>query len=112
MSIALASTTRNVPRWRVTRRDINLLLSITLPWLLMLSFVSGWAASLMGATEFGLHKYSSIAVFVVALAHLAMHWRSLAAYLRRLTSSGHHQRAASHEQGLARDVLAQVARQI
>jgi hypothetical protein len=69
------------------RRDINFILNVALPWLLILSFVSGWMASWLGLTEFGLHKYSSIAVFVIALAHLALHWRSLATHLRRLVGA-------------------------
>lgn len=73
-----------VQRWRLpARRDVNLILNIVLPGLLIVSFASGWLASWMGLTEFGLHKYSSLAVFVGALAHLALHWRSLAAHLRR-----------------------------
>jgi hypothetical protein len=41
---------------------------------------------MLGLTEFGLHKYSSIAVFVVALMHVGLHWRSLAAQIRRRLS--------------------------
>jgi ABC-type transporter Mla maintaining outer membrane lipid asymmetry permease subunit MlaE len=71
------------PRTRL-RRDINLILNVTLPVLLILSFMTGWVASWMGLTEFGLHKYTSIAVFVVAFGHLGLHWRSLMAHMRRL----------------------------
>jgi predicted ferric reductase len=76
-------------RWRLPgRRDINFVLNATLASLLILSFASGWLASWMGLTEFGLHKWTSIGVFVLALAHLALHWRSLAAHLRRRLGGG------------------------
>jgi predicted ferric reductase len=91
MAVTFLSPTRETGRlrWRLpARRDINFVLNITLPWLLILSFATGWIASWLGLTEFGLHKWSSIGVFVVALAHLALHWRSLAAHLRRL-GGGH-----------------------
>ena len=57
---------------------------MALPALLIVSFVSGWVASMLGLAEFGLHKYSSIAAFVAAGAHLALHWRSLVAQMKRL----------------------------
>src|SRR2546423_1212433 len=79
----------NRDRWRLPgRRDINLILNATLAWLLILSFASGWLASWMGLTDFGLHKWTSIGVFVLALAHIALHWRSLAANLRRRLGDG------------------------
>jgi hypothetical protein len=68
------------------QRRINFVLNVTLPGLLVLSFLTGWMASMLGLTEFGLHKYSSIAVFVVALMHVVLHWRSLAAQIRRRLS--------------------------
>jgi hypothetical protein len=74
-------------RWRgrSLKRDINVVLNAALPMLLIVSFVTGWIASLMGLTEFGLHKYSSIAVFVVALAHLVLHWRAFVTQMRRIS---------------------------
>lgn len=67
-----------------TRRNINVALNLMLPILLVTSFVTGWIASLFGLSEFGLHKYSSIAVFAVAGAHVALHWRSLSVQMLRL----------------------------
>jgi len=65
------------------RRDLNSILNVALPLLLILSFSSGWLAALLGLTDFGLHRYSSVAVFVVALGHVALHWRRLEMSLRR-----------------------------
>jgi hypothetical protein len=73
----------------VRRRQINVVLNMALPCLLVLSFISGWVASTMGFTEFGLHKYSSIAAFVVAAAHLVLHWRSMATQITRLRAGPH-----------------------
>jgi hypothetical protein len=75
-------------RWSVARRDISLAISLALAGLLIVSFVSGWIASLLGLTEFGLHKYSSLAVFGLGLVHLGLHWRPLAAQVRRLYGGG------------------------
>ena len=75
---------RFVARLPVRRRDINVALNLALPCLLVLSFVTGWIASLLGLTEFGVHKYTSIAAFVVACGHLVLHWRALAAQVGRL----------------------------
>ena len=75
-------------RWSVARRDISLAISLALAVLLVVSFVSGWMASLLGLTEFGLHKYSSLAVFALGLVHLGLHWRPLAAQVRRLFGGG------------------------
>jgi hypothetical protein len=50
--------------------------------LLVVSFATGWVASLLALTEFGLHKYTSIALVFLAAAHLARHWRSMAHQLR------------------------------
>jgi hypothetical protein len=70
-------------RHKLARREINLLINITLLGLVVLTFASGWAASLLGLTEFGLHKYSSIAMLVLAFSHIGLHWRSLAGQVRR-----------------------------
>src|SRR5712691_7481997 len=72
---------------RPARRDINLILNASLPVLLVVSFLSGWVASLLGLTEFGLHKYSSIAAFAAAGGHLMLHRRSLVAQMRHLRVS-------------------------
>ena len=75
-----------VPAGRPTRRDINVVLNLMLPTLLVMSFITGWIASLLGLSDFGLHKYSSFATFVVAAAHLGLHWRGLNAEILRLGS--------------------------
>ena|SRR5579859_2518801 len=69
---------------RSLRRTINISLNVLLPWLLIVSFATGWIASGFGMTEFGMHKWSSVAVFVVALAHLGLHWRSLVGQLKHV----------------------------
>jgi hypothetical protein len=71
-----------------SRRDSNAILNVSLLALFVVSFVSGWAAAWMGLTEFGLHKYSSIAVLLVAGAHLGLHRRPLALQVRRLFGRG------------------------
>jgi hypothetical protein len=50
--------------------------------LIAMSFATGWIASFLGMTEFGLHKWSSIGFVVVAGIHLGLHWRGLAAQIR------------------------------
>ncbi|HEX8968452.1 MAG TPA: hypothetical protein VF937_11255 [Chloroflexota bacterium] len=70
------------------RRDVNFALNLTLPTLLIVSFISGWMASMMGLTEFGLHKYSSIAAFVTAGGHLVLHRRSLMGQIRHRRNGG------------------------
>jgi hypothetical protein len=67
-----------------SRRTLKLLLNVALLGLICLSFVTGWIASLLGLTEFGLHKWSSMAFVVIATAHLGLHWRALAAQAHRL----------------------------
>jgi hypothetical protein len=66
-----------------SRHRFNTALNVGLVVLLVITFTTGWIASLLGLTEFPLHKYTSIAFLVVAIGHLAMHWRSLVAQLRR-----------------------------
>lgn len=74
-----------------TRRRMNLALNVALVVLLIVSFVTGWVASFLGLTEFGFHKFTSIALLVVALGHLVLHWRSLTAHMRprQRQSPGH-----------------------
>jgi hypothetical protein len=87
VSVLRSPRVTNIDRVRggtQVRRDVLLLLNVALPTLLIISFLSGWAASMLGLTEFGLHKWSSIAVFVIALAHLALHWRSFLSHIGRL----------------------------
>src|SRR5579859_550499 len=69
-------------RRRLARRYVNLVLNLALLGLIVVSFATGWIASLLGLTEFGLHKYSSIAMVVVALGHVVLHRRSLTLQLR------------------------------
>jgi hypothetical protein len=71
----------------LTRRNVNAALNMALPILLAVSFITGWIASLLGLAEFGLHKWSSIAVFVVAFGHLGLHWRSFKSQIRRVRGS-------------------------
>lgn len=66
-----------------TRRRLNKAVNILTISLLALSFMTGWAASLLSLTEFGLHKYTSIALVLLASVHLAMHWRALSSKVRR-----------------------------
>lgn len=65
------------------RRALNTVLNLSLCGLLVVSFGSGWIASLLGLTEFGIHKYSSIALMAIGLLHLSVHARTLRAQLRR-----------------------------
>jgi apolipoprotein N-acyltransferase len=59
------------------KRDTMRALNVLLLGLICVSFATGWIASWLALTEFGLHKWSSIAFVVVAAAHLAVHWRRL-----------------------------------
>jgi hypothetical protein len=68
------------------RLRIAALLNLALLVLLVFTFVSGWAASLLGLSEFAPHRVSSVALIVVIGAHLALHWRSLLAQVKRWTS--------------------------
>src|SRR5438045_2579690 len=74
------------------RRYVNIVINLTLLGLVIMSFVSGWVASLLGLTEFGLHKYSSVALVLVASGHLMLHWRSLTAQLRYLGTNRYDRR--------------------
>ena len=76
----------------MSRRYINVLINLTLLGLVLVSFITGWMASLFGLAEFGLHKYSSIAVLLVAGAHLVLHWRSFTIQLRNLGTSRYDRR--------------------
>jgi hypothetical protein len=68
----------------VVNRNLRAGLNLALLVLIVISFATGWIASLLGLTEFAPHKYSSIALFVVVAAHVALHARMLAVQLRRL----------------------------
>jgi hypothetical protein len=63
-------------------RRSNVLLDSALPVLLIISIASGWIASLLGLTEFGLHKYSSMALLFVAALHVFRYRRMLLSHLR------------------------------
>jgi hypothetical protein len=89
------SIARPPSRRALARRYTNILLNIALLGLVALSFVTGWVASLLGLTEFGLHKYSSIALVLVACAHVVLHWRSLAIQLRNIGTSRFNRRNAT-----------------
>jgi hypothetical protein len=75
-----------------TRRYSNILINVALLGLVGMSFGTGWVASLFDLTEFGLHKYSSIALVLVACAHVVLHWRSLRIQLRNIGASGYDRR--------------------
>src|SRR5579884_843207 len=81
--VALQALARVGVRCLPARRNVNIALDLSLIVLIVVSFSTGWVASLLGLTEFGLHKYSSIALMAVATAHLGLHWRGLTAQLRR-----------------------------
>jgi hypothetical protein len=74
------------------RRYVNVTINLTLLCLVVMSFVTGWIASLLGLTEFGLHKYSSVALLVVASGHLVLHWRSLTVQLRHMGTNRYDRR--------------------
>lgn len=68
------------------RRTLTQVIDIILVPLILVSFGSGWIASLADLTEFGLHKYSSIALVVFAGVHLFHHWRIFAIHSRTLAT--------------------------
>jgi hypothetical protein len=81
----MGNTKPVIPRRRwMARRQVQPLVNLTLLGLVCLTFASGWAASLLGLTEFGLHKYSSIALLLLATTHVGMHFRSLSTQLRHM----------------------------
>jgi transcriptional regulator with XRE-family HTH domain len=67
-------------------RRVKPFLNLSLIGLLIVSFTTGWIASLLGLTEYPPHKYTSIGFFLAAGVHLAFHWTSLVAQARRLWS--------------------------
>ena len=77
-----------IPQTRATRsgvhRRVKPFLNFSLIGLLIVSFTTGWIASLLGLTEYPPHKYTSIGFFLVAGVHLAFHWSSLVAQARRI----------------------------
>ncbi len=68
------------------RRDARLALALNvgLALLVLVSFASGWFALFSGLSEFGLHKYSSIALTVAIVVHTTLHHRMLTRRWRRL----------------------------
>ena len=56
---------------------LALALNVLLAALLLLSFVSGWIAILLGLSEFGLHKWSSIVLMLAVVVHIGLHHRNL-----------------------------------
>jgi hypothetical protein len=70
----------------INSRRIKPFLNLSLVGLLIVSFTTGWIASLLGLTEYVPHKYSSIGFFLVAGVHLGIHWRGLTAQARRIWS--------------------------
>ena len=79
-------------RRSLSRRYVNIVINLTLLVLVVVSFITGWIASLLGLTEFGLHKYSSVALLLVASAHLVLHWRSLKTQLRNIGTNRYDRR--------------------
>ncbi len=69
----------------MNRRGYTLafVLNCGLALLLVLSFGSGWYASLMEMTEFGLHKWSSVALVSAIGIHVGLHGRMLTRRRRR-----------------------------
>jgi hypothetical protein len=65
------------------RVRITPLLNLALLALLLCTFATGWAATLLGLSEFAPHRLSSIAFIVVIGAHIALHGRSLIAQVKR-----------------------------
>lgn len=63
------------------RRVLNAVTNLARVGLLAANFITGCVAALLGLIEFGLHKYASIALLIVAAVHIGMHWRSLLAQL-------------------------------
>jgi hypothetical protein len=79
--VGLVGRPASRPSWR---RSVNVLINITLLGLVLVTFATGWVAAIFGWSEFGLHKYSSIALLLVASGHVVLHWRSLSFQLRNL----------------------------
>jgi hypothetical protein len=71
-----------------SKRELNLAINVVLLALLVLSFLTGWIASLNGMTEFGLHKWSSIGFVVAVGAHIALHWSDLLTHVRTHSRGG------------------------
>jgi hypothetical protein len=99
-----AVVVRTPGRRSMAQRYSNMLINLTLLGLVGVSFVSGWIASLLGLTEFGLHKYSSVALLLVASGHVVLHWRSLRAQLRNLGTSHYDRRNPAQQDRRNRDV--------
>jgi hypothetical protein len=78
--LMLAERTAHLP----AKRDVNFIVNVAVLGLMVVSFASGWIASLLGFSEFGLHKWSSVALAVIASGHLGLHWRALASQAKRL----------------------------
>ena len=69
----------------MNRRGYTLafVMNVALGVLLLLSFGTGWVAVLLGLSELGIHKYSSILLIIAVVIHVALHHRSLSRRRRR-----------------------------
>jgi hypothetical protein len=76
------STLTKTLRRRLLGRNINLLINLTLLVLVIVTFVSGVIASMLGLTEFGLHRYASVALLALAATHVGLRFRSMTTRLR------------------------------
>jgi hypothetical protein len=67
-------------RRRISQVRVYRLLDYVMFLLLVLSFSTGWIAVYLGLNEFGIHKYSSIALVVTLIIHGWLHRK---AWLKR-----------------------------
>ena len=73
--------------WTRALRTLNPLVNIALLAVAVATFATGVPALLVGPTEFPFHRYAALAMLVLLVVHLGLHWRSLAGQWRRISAS-------------------------
>jgi SagB-type dehydrogenase family enzyme len=71
---------------KMTRRDLEILISISILVLGPVTAITGLASDLWGLHDFFYHKYTGYVAAVLALVHVYLHWSRLVAYVRRRLS--------------------------
>jgi hypothetical protein len=75
------------------RKRVAIAVTLALLLAIALTFVTGFVAAAFDLNRFAYHKYAAYAAIALVLVHVAVHWRSMTAQVRRWLLSG---ASASH----------------
>lgn len=70
-------------RGLLIRKRLGVLVSLGLLLAVLVTFLTGFVAAALDLNRFVLHKYAAYAAIALAAVHVALHWRSLVAQVRR-----------------------------